>query len=439
MQQLVQLPGPWSDPADLIQAFGDEPWALCLSSGPRWTYIAQAPSACVTLATACGEEALRQLQALRGPLDSTLSPGPAPFSGGVVGLASYDFGERLQGLDRGGTSAWPDLVAARFDALLAFDRQDQKVMAIGRGEVTAQAHERAEFARSWLDGRSSPAAAREGALLLPDDPIAYERAVADVIDRIGAGEIFQANIARTWQGALSGRPVDLFRRLAHASPAPFAAYLRLTGLALVSNSPERFIEVRDRQALTEPIKGTRPRGRDDEEDEALARQLEASAKDRAENLMIVDLMRNDLARSCRPGSVSVPALFDLRSYANVHHLVSTVRGELQEGLDAVDLLLSAFPPGSVTGAPKIQAMRVIAGHEGPRGPYCGSLFWLGYDGAMDSNVLIRSIACTETAGGWLAEARAGAGIVADSDPHAERLETEAKISAIAKAFSGAAQ
>ena len=163
----------------------------------------------------------------------------------------------------------------------------------------------------------------------------------------------------------------------------------------------------------------------------------ASAKDQAENLMIVDLMRNDLSRVCRPGSVSVPALAELRSYANVHHLVSRVRGALRVDVTAWDAFLAAFPPGSVTGAPKLAAMAVIARHEAPRGPYCGSLFWLGVDGSLEASVLIRTVALSQTAAGWAFEARAGGGIVADSDPNAEVEETNAKISAILKALTEA--
>jgi para-aminobenzoate synthetase component 1 len=261
--------------------------------------------------------------------------------------------------------------------------------------------------------------------------------VADVVARIGAGEIFQANIARGWAGRLAAgaRPFDLFARLAGESAAPFAAYARWPGLALVSNSPERFLSAHaDGRVETRPIKGTRPRSDDPDEDAYLAAELTDSAKDRAENLMIVDLMRNDLSRVSVPGSVRVPDLWRLETFANVHHLVSTVTGKLQPGVGALDLMAAAFPPGSVTGAPKVQAMRVIAAHEAPRGPYCGSVFWAGFDGAFDSSVLIRTAAFVEDGQGWRFEARAGAGIVADSDPPMESDETEAKIAAIARAF-----
>ena len=269
-----------------------------------------------------------------------------------------------------------------------------------------------------------------------DDGGASGAAVADVVSRIAAGEIFQANIARRWRGRLSqgARPFDILDRLLRASPAPFAAYLRLPGRAVVSNSPEQFIRVTPHAhgltVHTRPIKGTLPRGRDATEDARNAARLSASPKDRAENLMIVDLMRNDLSRVCRPGSVETLELCRLESFANVHHLVSTVRGELAQGRTAVDLLRAALPPGSVTGAPKVQAMRLIAGHEAPRGPFFGALFWAGLDGAMDSSVLIRTAALVEDDRGWSIEARAGGGVVADSDPVSERRETEAKIAAI---------
>jgi para-aminobenzoate synthetase component 1 len=190
---------------------------------------------------------------------------------------------------------------------------------------------------------------------------------------------------------------------------------------------------------TRPIKGTRPRGADRAEDAVMIAELSASAKDRAENLMIVDLMRNDLARVSPPGSVAAPELFKVETFANVHHLVSTVTAKLAPGLTAADLLRAAFPPGSITGAPKVQAMKVIAELETPRGPYCGSLFWAGVDGAFESSVLIRTVGLEQDGpgqdkGGWRLEARAGAGIVADSDPHAERLETEAKFAALRRAL-----
>ena len=332
---------------------------------------------------------------------------------------------------------WPDLACGRYERLLAFDHARREVVAIGPDNDGAQA------ARGWLDA-PAPAAAPHGRLadeLHVPDAAAHEAAVADVVARIAAGEIFQANIARAWTGALAAgrRPFDLFAKLAGASPAPFAAYLRLPGLALVSNSPERFLRVTPAagglSAETRPIKGTVGRGATSAEDEQLAASLAASAKDRAENLMIVDLMRNDLARVATPGSVRVPALFAVERFTNVSHLVSTVTAELAPGRTALDAFAAAFPPGSITGAPKLQAMKVIAAHEPPRGPFFGAMFWAGFDGGLDSSVLIRTAAFVESGGGWRFEARAGGGVVADSDPAAERRETEAKIAAILSALT----
>jgi para-aminobenzoate synthetase component 1 len=356
------------------------------------------------------------------------NPDGPPFQGGVIGLASYELGDRAERLGLARKAPWPDLAGARYETLLAFDHHRREVLAIGPGATDALA---------WLD---EPATKRPPGPLADQIatpcPARHEAAVDEVVARIAAGEIFQANLARAWTGRLAAgrRPFDLFQRLASASAAPFAAYLRLPGLALASNSPERFLQVTPQGdallAETRPIKGTVPRGASTDEDEQLVAALAASEKDRAENLMIVDLMRNDLARVSTPGTVRVPALFAVERFANVSHLVSTVTATLAPGRTAIDLLAAAFPPGSITGAPKVQAMKVIAALEPPRGPFFGAMFWAGFDGAFDSSVLIRTAAFEADADGWRFEARAGGGIVADSDPAAERLETEAKIAAV---------
>jgi para-aminobenzoate synthetase component 1 len=331
---------------------------------------------------------------------------------------------------------WPDLACGRYERLLAFDHLECEVLAIGPDEAGAGE------ALGWLDGPPRPSAAgRLAAQVCAPDPARHEAAVADVVARIAAGELFQANIARAWTGRLAAgrRPFDLFARLAGASPAPFAAHLRLSGFALVSNSPERFLRVTPSAgalvAEARPIKGTVPRGATPAEDERLVAELAASEKDRAENLMIVDLMRNDLARTAVAGTVRVPELFAVERFSNVSHLVSTVTAELAPGRTALDAFAAAFPPGSITGAPKVQAMKVIAELEAPRGPFFGAMFWAGFDGAFDSNVLIRTAAFTQETGGWRFEARAGGGVVADSDPAGERRESEAKIAAILAALT----
>lgn len=436
---------PWRAPDEVLAAFAEEPWACAFLSGgggerARWSYLLRDPIRTLTLAGEDPADAFAELEAMLGER-APAGEGP-PFQGGLAGLASYELGDRVEPLSLARRGRWPDLAVGLYPALLAFDHETRRVLAVGRGADDAQARARAEAAAVWLD--LAAAEPFQGPLAqsfeAPLPAETYEQAVAEVVGRIEAGEIFQANIARIWHGRLNegARPVDLLRRLTAGSPAPFAAYLRLADRAVVSNSPERFVTVEGGAAPvveTRPIKGTRPRGRDAAEDAALAAELLASDKDRAENLMIVDLMRNDLARVCPAGSVAVPELFKVESFANVHHLVSTVTGRLAPGLTPADLLRAAFPPGSVTGAPKVQAMKVIAGLEPPRGPYCGSMFWAGLDGAFDSSVLIRTVALVRQGEGWRFEARAGAGIVADSDPHAERLETEAKIAALKRALT----
>ncbi|HEX6859300.1 MAG TPA: anthranilate synthase component I family protein [Caulobacteraceae bacterium] len=421
----------------MLSAFADEPWACAFLSGgegprARWSYLLRSPDVVL-------EEA--DFEALAALIGSRLGrhPDGPPFQGGVAGLACYELGDRVEAVGLKRHPDWPDLAAARYPALLAFDHERREVLAVGRGE---DAEARAEEAAGWLDapervGATGVLSTRFEAATPAAD---YEAAVAEVIRRIADGEIFQANIARRWAGRLmaGATPFDVLARLAGDAPAPFAAYLRLPGRAVVSNSPERFLSVGSGDELTvetRPIKGTRPRGRTREEDAALAAELAASAKDRAENLMIVDLMRNDLSRVCPAGAVATPELFRVETFPNVHHLVSTVTGRLAPGMTAVDLLRAAFPPGSITGAPKVQAMKVIADYEPPRGPYCGSMFWAGADGAFDSSVLIRTVGLVEDDDGWRFEAPAGAGIVADSDPVLEREETEAKIAALRRALT----
>ena len=442
MRRVALLSAPWREPVWALQPFRDEPHACALLSGggERWSYLLRAPQALLTVDAADPRDPFEALAKLIGPRLSADPEGP-PFQGGVVGLGAYELGDRVERLGLGRTG-WPDLSCALYPALLAFDHQERRVVAVGRGDTDAQAGEQARAALAWLDAPVDARPTVEGPLcdaLTATDGEAYEVAVADVVARIHGGEIFQANIARAWTGRLAdgADPYDLFTRLRGQSPAPFSAYWRLEGRALVSNSPERFLKVSDGAIETKPIKGTRRRGDTPAQDALMASELSASAKDRAENLMIVDLMRNDLARVSPPGSVKVPELFRIETFANVHHLVSTVTARLAPGLTVADLLRASFPPGSITGAPKVQAMKLISQLEPPRGPYCGSLFWAGFDGSFDSSVLIRTVGLVRDADGWTLEARAGAGIVADSDPYAERLETEAKIGALKRALTEA--
>ena len=236
-----------------------------------------------------------------------------------------------------------------------------------------------------------------------------------------AGDIFQANLSQRFDAPLSEPPWEFYRRLRTQNAAPFAAFLDFPEALVLSASPERFLSVSaDGSVETRPIKGTRPRGVGPEHDAALGQALTASAKDRAENLMIVDLLRNDISRVCAPGSVRVPELFALEHYATVHHLVSTVVGDLAPGEDALSLLRAAFPGGSITGAPKVRAMEIIAELEpSERGVYCGAIGYVSLTGALDCSIAIR----TAVAHAGRVYFSAGGGIIADSDPEEEYRET----------------
>ena len=248
----------------------------------------------------------------------------------------------------------------------------------------------------------------------------YAEAFARVQDYIHAGDCYQINLAQRFSSRYQGDPLSAYCALRERSPTPFSAYLEMAGGTLLSLSPERFIEVQNGRVETRPIKGTRPRGSSPQQDQALAEELQRCEKDRAENLMIVDLLRNDLGRSCEPGSIRVPELFSLESYPNVHHLVSSITGRLRSDSDTIDLLMRAFPGGSITGAPKIRAMQIIEELEPVRRSlYCGSVGYLGCEGQMDFNIAIRSLVCHEgSIYCW-----GGGGVVADSELDAEYQET----------------
>jgi len=420
----------WVDPLSVATGLSDRDGALCLLSDPTSpgtrSFIAAAPDQV-------------RIEAISDNLFASLSD-EAEWGAGVVGLAAYDAGARAAtGVHE---AIWPDLMLARYPAMLVFDHDAETLSAVGWGHHAAEAEAACGTAEAWLADAwrpelpSPPAASMTAEA--PDQT--YLDAVTGVVARIGAGELFQANIARAWSGVLypDADPFAVFLRLALKGEAPYSAFWRLGERALVSNSPELFVALNRAtgRVETRPIKGTARRDDDPAADAASASALQASAKDRAENLMIVDLMRNDLGRVCRPGSVKVETLFAVESHPIVHHLVSTVTGDLAEGQGVGELMAATFPPGSITGAPKHQAMKVIAGLEPSRGAWCGSLFLLDHNSDLTASVLIRTAAFERVNGHWRYRTLAGAGIVADSDPLKELDETDAKISALRRALIG---
>lgn len=257
----------------------------------------------------------------------------------------------------------------------------------------------------------------------------YCSALKSIHNYILAGDCYQINYAQRFSAPFSGDPWLAYKGLRETAPTPFSAYIELKDGAILSFSPERFLKLEERQVSTKPIKGTRPRSHIPSEDEALKQALVSSEKERAENLMIVDLLRNDLSKVCELGSIKVPKLFNIESFSNVHHLVSTVEGRLKKGKDALDLLSHCFPGGSITGAPKVRAMEIIEELETDRRSiYCGSVGYISFCGKMDTNIAIRTLLChQDKAYCW-----AGGGIVADSETEAEYQETFNKVNNLLK-------
>ena len=344
------------------------------------------------------------------------SPRSVPFAGGAIGYFGYELGRRLQHQVTA-DAGLPDMAVGLYDWALVLDHNRHRAWLAGdppAGVVDTLNNGAVAAVGDWWsagDVRATPD--REG----------YARAFERVRDYLQAGDCYQVNLARRLQAPFAGDPLGVYADFRDAAGGPFAAYLELPGGPILSGSPERFLSLRDGRVETAPIKGTRRRGADAVEDAALRDDLLTSPKDRAENLMIVDLLRNDLGRACEIGSVQVPRLFALESFVTVHHMVSTVTGQLRADRVATDLLRDCLPGGSITGAPKYRAMQIIDELEGgPRGIYCGSIGYIGDDGAMDTSIAIR----TMTARDGQLDYRAGGGLVNDSDCRSEFDETESK-------------
>ncbi|MCX7912742.1 MAG: anthranilate synthase component I family protein, partial [Dehalococcoidales bacterium] len=328
-----------------------------------------------------------------------------PFLGGAVGYFAYDLCHFIEKLPRRAVDDLnlPDLYFAFYDAIIAFDHLEGQAYLVatgfpetGAGRIS-RARERLKELQDAVKGSAGnviPAEARvtgKPRLAANFSHDGYLRAVTRAREYIGAGDIFQVNLSQRFDAEIGIPPYELYRRLRRINPAPFAGYLNFDGVAIVSASPERFLKLRGDEVETRPIKGTRPRGRTPEEDRRRAEELLASVKDRAENVMIVDLERNDLGRVCRYGTVRVTELCVLETYPTVFHLVSTVVGRLAEGKTRIDLLKATFPGGSITGAPKVRAMEIIDELEPTcRSVYTGSLGYLSFSGDMDINIVIRT-------------------------------------------------
>jgi para-aminobenzoate synthetase component 1 len=372
------------------------------------------------------------------------------LNGGAVGYLSYDLGRLLERLpDRAVDDlSLPEMYLGFYDVVLAIDDALHKAYIVSTGFPETDESRRMARARSRLEEEKARLAAsrRDGAGDLeglagsaPPTSLTsnfthdeYVRAVQRARQYIIDGDIFEVNLSQRFEGEIRTHPYDLYRRLRQINPAPFAAYLAFPEVAVVSASPERFIRLSGDRVETRPIKGTRPRGETPQEDEALARELLGSEKDKAENTMIVDLERNDLGRVCRYGTVRVKGLHALETFPTVFHLTSTVVGQLREDVDRTDLLKATFPGGSITGAPKVRTMEIIEELEPTRrSVYTGSLGYLSFSGELDLNIVIRTILVK----GRRAFFQVGGAVVYDSDPEAEYQETLDKGRALVRALN----
>lgn len=449
---------PWREPDAVLAAWGHAPWCAFLDSGgvleerSRWHFFCHAPRHVLSVSAGhvtmdgrdLGALSPRQVLALLRELcppsqAMELADSGVPFCGGLVGFAGYGFGLALEAVPsiHLAQAGVPDMAVALYDYAYVWDRQEKRCYVSGFSSVSDM---EAGCVAAWhaLPDQVAPAPVCPGLRLEPDQSeAAYCQAVARARDLIAAGDIFQVNITGRYTARLPEgvAGVDLYRRLRVQAPAPFGAYLSCgAGFSLLSCSPERFLSVSAQGDVTSrPIKGTAPRGVDAAQDEVLAGLLAADEKECAENLMIVDLMRHDIGRVARIGSMRVKDFLKVERFAHVHHLVSEVRGTLLPERDAFDLLGATLPPGSVTGAPKHRALEIIDALEASaRGAYCGTVFRIGVDGSMDSAVIIRSFECA----GRVMRIGVGGGITILSDPQKEYEEMRLKLAPFAAFAEG---
>ncbi|WNM09780.1 anthranilate synthase component I family protein [Komagataeibacter nataicola] len=440
------LPLAWRDVDDVLAAWGDQPGFVCLDSGgpvgprARWTIICRDPAHWIEqrdgMCWLDGTQVAHDLPGLlRQCVPGGCCPPEVPFAGGAIGFIGYGAGQRMEGIGtrHGAGDDGPEAAFGLYDHAFVLDRKTGRAWLAG---TDLDAPHMMALAAQWA--AMAPAAKPRPCPRCVSGPIRTGRRIAPPWRRPWPG-LRRAKYFRSTSPGACGPPVRPgFRRLMYCtlratSPAPFGAFMvGEGGFALLGASPERFLRLDGAgRVSTRPIKGTAPRGGTAQDDARLAHALRHDAKERAENLMIVDLMRNDIGRVAQMGSIAVPELFAVEQFAHVHHLVSEITGRLAPEHDACDLLAATLPPGSVTGAPKHRAMQVIDALEAsPRGAYCGAVVRIGSDGTMDSAVIIRTLVLTRDH----VTAAAGGGITVESDPEREYREMQLKIAALLALF-----
>ncbi len=440
------------DSAALFAPWADKDWAIFLDSGyphsqqGRFDILAAEPYQKlitrgaitrihtrngVKLSTADPFQLLHQ--ALESdPASDVANPQHLPFCGGALGYFAYDLGRRLETLPNIAHDAEhiPEMMIGLYDWAVIVDHHQQSSYLVAQGrdpgtlekwdKILKQFSQTAEMPDYEPFYVTSPVSSN----LSTED---YAHAFNKIMHYLREGDCYQVNLAQRFSASCQGHSWMVYQRLRELNPAPFSAYLNTPEVQVCSSSPERFLKVNGTQVETKPIKGTRPRHQDPKKNQIEIDDLQSSLKDRAENLMIVDLLRNDISKSCRFNSVRVPELFAVESFATVHHLVSTVCGELNDTVNSIDLLRDCFPGGSITGAPKIRAMEIIEELEpNRRGIYCGSMGYISFDGNMDTNIAIRTLVHSQnTIRFW-----AGGGLVIDSEVDAEYQESFDKAAAL---------
>jgi para-aminobenzoate synthetase component 1 len=447
---LYSAPIPYlEDASPYFVAVRDWTWAAWLDSGnigrfdiivanPVTTLVTQGEQTAICRTSGMLESSDDPFDLIRAELGAVVEQHPdIPFAGGALGYWSYDLARRYQRSPEYAQDAEPlaQMAVAIYDWAILVDHQERAARLVSRlrypqtEAMLEQVLSRIEIAQS-AEQRRAQFSVQEAVTsnMSPDEyRQAYEKVQAYLLE----GDCYQVNLAQRFTAKASGDAFSAYQELRRLSPAPYSAFMDWPLAQILCASPERFLQVRLGRVETKPIKGTRARSRDNEEDERLAHDLLRNPKDRAENLMIVDLLRNDLSKSCEAGSVRTPKLFELESYANVHHLVSTIEGRLQNGRDALHVLRDCFPGGSITGAPKQRAMEIIEQLEPDRrGVYCGSIGYIGFDGQMDTNIAIRTMVYSD---GEIC-CWAGGGIVADSRCDEEYQETFDKASVMLEIY-----
>jgi para-aminobenzoate synthetase component I len=453
---------PYTDPVKIFNHFHKKPWSILLDSASlhptlgRYSFIAIDPFKVISSKNAktyineqyVGNDPFSILQEQLRQYRLTSYEKLLPFQGGIAGFFGYDLCRQLEkkiNVPIQDDMQYPDMVLGFYDLVIGFDHIKQKAWIFSSGlpeKNSSKRSQRAEQRLQWLTkelAKTNQSSLSISVGKITDEIFAnftresYQYAVKKVIDYIYAGDVFEANISQRFQCKLAENisPFTLYQKVRQVNPAPFSAYFNANTTVIASASPERFLCLKNGQIETRPIKGTRPRGKNARQDILYAQELLRSKKDRAENIMIVDLMRNDLSRVCESNSIQVPQLCRLESYATVHHLVSAVTGKMRCDCDAIDLLRATFPGGSITGAPKVRAMEIIYEIEANcRGPYCGSVGYISFDGNMDTSILIRTYSIKNN----IVCFQAGGAVTAGSDPNDEYEETLTKAAALRHAL-----